>query len=226
MVALSASRLVCPAMAWIRPDDLADAGGGVAELRHGATVRRASSTARRGDFGRAVGLAGDLADRGGQFLDRARRGGDVAGGDADALLGGARLGGHRVGGAVELGRRCAPAARRRSRTLASAWSTDISKRVMVAAMTSPRFSRSRLVSASLAASRSRSIMVSRNTMTVRAMAPSSSLACVAGMRAEVSPAASRVIALGQAVQRPRDAAPDQPAESPARSAPPRSQPRR
>ena len=31
-------------------------------------------------------------------------------------------------------------------------------------------------------------------MTVRAMAPSSSLALVAGMRAEVSPAASRVIA--------------------------------
>ena len=61
-------------------------------------------------------------------------------------------------------------------------------------MTSPRFSRSRLAAAWLCASRSRSIMVSRNTMTVRAMAPSSSLALVAGMRAEVSPAASRVIA--------------------------------
>jgi hypothetical protein len=37
-------------------------------------------------------------------------------------------------------------------------------------------------------------MVSRNTRTVRAMAPNSFLAWVAGIRAEVSPAASRVIA--------------------------------
>ena len=81
-----------------------------------------------------------------------------------------------------------------SRTRESAWSTDISKRVMVAAITSPRFSRSRLAAAWLWASRSRSIMVSRKTMTVRAMAPSSSRDLVAGIGAEVSPVARRVMA--------------------------------
>ena len=99
-----------------------------------------------------------------------------------------------------------------SRTRDSAWSTDISKRVMVAAMTSPRFSRSRLAAAWLCASRSRSSMVSRNTMTVRAMAPSSSRALVAGMWAEVSPVGEPRHRLRQAVERPRDAASDQPAE--------------
>ena len=62
---------------------------------------------------------------------------------------------------------------------------------MVTEITSPRFSRSRLASAWLAASRSRSIMLSRNTITVRAISPSSSFAVLGGMRDEVSPAASR-----------------------------------
>ena len=51
----------------------------------------------------------------------------------------------------------------------------------------------RLASAWMAASFSRSIMVSRNTITVRAISPISSCAWVAGMRALVSPSASRCI---------------------------------
>src|SRR4051812_23696736 len=83
---------------------------------------------------------------------------------------------------------------------------------MVAAMTSPRCSRSRLVSARLFASRSRSTMVSRNTITVLAIWPISSLASVAGMRAAVSRAASRFIA-SATVERTSDAAADPEAEA-------------
>ena len=65
---------------------------------------------------------------------------------------------------------------------------------MVEAMASPRCSRARAAAICSSVSRSRSIMVSRNTITVRAMTPISSDARVAGIRAEVSPAASRRIA--------------------------------
>ena len=56
-----------------QPHHLADAGGGVAELRHGADGAARLVDRARGDFGGAVRLTGDLADRGGQLLDRARR---------------------------------------------------------------------------------------------------------------------------------------------------------
>ena len=104
MVALSASRLVWPAIAWIRPITspmrVAAPPSSVMVL----AVRCASDDGAAGDFGRFGGLARDLADRGGELLDRACRRGDVLRGGADAAFGGARFGRHRVGRAVELGR--------------------------------------------------------------------------------------------------------------------------
>src|SRR5213079_1928524 len=85
IVALSASRLVWPAIAWIKPTT--------------SPMRVAASPSS--DIERTVRLPGDLADRGGEFLDRAGRGGDVAGRDPHPLLGGAGLGGNRIGGAIE-----------------------------------------------------------------------------------------------------------------------------
>ena len=132
---------------------------------------------------------------------------------ADALLGGARLGRHRVGRAVELGRGDFEPLGRAAH-LAERLSTDISNAAIVAAIAlAALLALARWLRPASAASRSRSIMLSRNTITVRAMAPISSSAWVAGMRAEVSPAASRFIDAGQAVERPRDAAADQPAEA-------------
>ena len=103
MVALSAKQVGLPGDRLDQADHLADAGGGVAELRHGADGAARFADGARGDFGGAVRLAGDLADGGGKLLDRGGGGGDIAGGDADPLLGGAGLGGDGVGGAVELG---------------------------------------------------------------------------------------------------------------------------
>ena len=75
------------------------------------------------------------------------------------------------------------------------------------AIFSPRRSRAVLACVSTADSRSRSIMLSRNTSTARAMAPISSWAAVAGMAAEVSPSASFFIApasssSGRVIERP------------------------
>src|SRR5262245_1869891 len=81
---------------------LADAGGGVAELGHGADGAARLADRARGHFRGAVRLAGNLADRGGQLLDRGGGGGDVAGGETDPALGGAGFGGDGIGGAVEL----------------------------------------------------------------------------------------------------------------------------
>ena len=64
---------------------------------------------------------------------------------------------------------------------------------MVCAIVSLRATCASLVCSWMVASFCRSIMLSRNTITVRAISPISSRACVAGMRAEVSPAASRFI---------------------------------
>ena len=192
MVALSASRLVWPAIAWISPDHLADAGGGLAELRHGADgAPRVLHGASR-DLGGAGRLLGDLSDRGGQFLDRAGGGGHVAGRGGDPLLGGAGLRGDL---SAALLRWVAVTSRLLARLahLGQHVSTDILNWAMVATIFSLRSSlRAAGLRPAFAASLSRSIMVSRNTITVRAMSPISSRACVAGMRAVVSPAASRV----------------------------------
>ena len=80
-----------------------------------------------------------------------------------------------------------------SRRRPSACSTDARNFWIIAAIASPRRSRAAFVSVSTAESRVRSIMVSRNTITVRAMAAISSCPWVAGMRAVVSPSASRSI---------------------------------
>src|SRR4249919_64218 len=79
------------------------------------------------------------------------------------------------------------------RSLPSALSTECLNCEIVDAITSLRCSRARPASLCVCASRSRSIMLSRNTMTVRAMSPISSRALVAGIRAVVSPSARRVM---------------------------------
>ena len=91
--------------------------------------------------------------------------------------------------------------------------TEWLKWAIVIAIVSLRCSRARLASACVCASFSRSIMVSRNTITVRAMSPISSRAC--GRRN-----ARRGVAggepfhhSGEAVQRAGDAAADQPAKA-------------
>ena len=77
-----------------------------------------------------------------------------------------------------------------ARSLPSTLSTECLNCAMVSEIVSLRSSCARLASACVCASFSRSIMVSRNTITVRAISPISSRAWVAGMRALVSPAAS------------------------------------
>ena len=76
------------------------------------------------------------------------------------------------------------------RSLVSALSTECLNCAMVSAISSLRCACAWLASAWMAASFSRSIMVSRNTITARAISPISSRASVAGMRALVSPSAS------------------------------------
>ena len=100
-----------------------------------------------------------------------------------------------------------------ARRLVSALSTECLNCEMVVAITSLRCSRARLASVCVCARRSRSIMVSRNTITVRAISPISSR----GVRRRDS---RRGVAVGEtlhdrgkAVERPGDAAADQPAES-------------
>jgi hypothetical protein len=142
-----------------QPDDLADMGRGAAELRHGAHRALRLGDARPATSVERVACWAIPAIEAAKLLDRARGCRDVAGGGADALLGGAGIGGDLVGGAVELGG--GDVEPLRSRTLARAWSTEVSKRLMVAAIASARASRAWLVSAR-AARRRRS---SRNTAT-------------------------------------------------------------
>ena len=104
MVALSASRLVCAAIAWIRPITSPIRVAALPRSVMVCAVRCASETARPATSVDLRGLARDLADRRGQFLDRACRRGDVLRGGVDAGLGALGFGGDRVGGAVELGR--------------------------------------------------------------------------------------------------------------------------
>jgi hypothetical protein len=80
-----------------------------------------------------------------------------------------------------------------ARSLPSAASTERLNCSMVIAIVLLRSSCEWLASACFIASCSRSIMLSRNTITVRAISPISSRAPVAGIRAAVSPAASRFI---------------------------------
>ncbi len=75
--------------------------------------------------------------------------------------------------------------------LPRAASTELLNWAMVRAIVSARAICALLTSVCVRASFSRSMMLSRNTITVRAMSPISSRARVAGMRAVVSPAASR-----------------------------------
>src|SRR5262249_19087834 len=148
-----------------------------------------------GDFSGAIGLRRDLGDRRRQLLNRARRGGDVAGDDADPLLGDAGIARHRVGRVGEGGgcgletlrsapRRCAP--RRPWRTARPPAAPSV---VLLDPIVSGGVPRARPASACSPASRSRSIALSRKTSTVRAMLPISSRALVAGISAEVSPSA-------------------------------------
>ena len=80
-----------------------------------------------------------------------------------------------------------------ARSLPSTVSTECLNCAIVIEIVAPRCSWARPLSAWVAASFSRSTMVSRNTITVRAISPISSCAWVAGMRAVVSPSASRFI---------------------------------
>ena len=80
------------------------------------------------------------------------------------------------------------------RNRASTCSTDARNCPIIVATASTRRSRVALACISTAASRPRSIMLSRNTITVRAMAPISSPALIDGMAADVSPSASCFIA--------------------------------
>ena len=111
MVALSASRLVWPAMVVISADDVADPRGGGAEVLDEAGGLGRLLHRAQGEVGRAVDLAADLLHRRAEFLGRRRHGVDVGG----RLLGGRRHRHRLVGGAGRVGAhrlRRSPAARR------------------------------------------------------------------------------------------------------------------
>jgi hypothetical protein len=80
------------------------------------------------------------------------------------------------------------------RKRASACSTEARNLSIMVATVSPRFTRAFVVCVLAAVRRSRSIILSRKTSTVRAMAPISSWDCADGTVTEVSPAASRFMA--------------------------------
>ena len=211
MVALSASRLVCPAIAWIRPI--------TSPMRVAASPAPtwcAPCAAPRSPRGRPprstrIACSAIAADRAGELLDRAS-GRAVTLPEAEPT----RSSAVRASADTELAAlsSCVEAISSRSaasRSLASAWSTDASNRAMVAAISSLRCSRARLVSACAAASCARSMILSRNTITVRAMR--AELVLDSGGRdlrrgIAVGEPLHRV---GQAVERPGDAAADHPA---------------
>ncbi|MCZ7643273.1 MAG: hypothetical protein M5U33_12110 [Pseudorhodoplanes sp.] len=173
-------------------DHLADAIGGIAKLRHGLDGAAGFGDGARGDLGRFAGLAGDLVDRGGKFLGRAGGAGDIFGGGVDALAGGVGLGGHRVGGAVERagggfeltggGAYLAERLLDRAFELGDAGRDGFRPLLAVASFFGWP-----------AASFSRSTMLSRNTITVRAISPISSFRRVPGMSVAVLPVASTFI---------------------------------
>src|SRR5262245_3969881 len=103
MVALSASRLVLARDRLNEPHHLPNAAGGHAQRRHGMGSAARVLDGAACDLSRAVGLSGDLADRGGELLDRAGGRRNVAGRDANALLSGAGFGRDLVGGTMQLG---------------------------------------------------------------------------------------------------------------------------
>ena len=129
------------------------------------------------------------------------------------LLGGARFRRHRVGGAVERGRGHFQLLRR---------AAQIAERLLDRALGTPRWrwrrfrcaapSRARIWSGPTVR-RSRSIMLSRNTITVRAMAPISSGRAGGGNFRRRVAAGEPLHGAGQAVERAGDAAADQPAEA-------------
>ena len=215
IVALSASRLVWPAIAWMSPI--------TSPMRVAAppssvmvwAVRRASATARPAtsvDFAAWPAISPIEAASSSTELAAAVTFCEAALTRLSAVR---DFRGHRVGGAVELGRghfeplrraaqlaerlldrmlrNARDRARRRSRCAAPSRAPDFGLRPTV--------------------SRSRSIMLSRNTITVRAMAPiSSDVACRGNLRRRVA-VGQPLHHVGQAVERARDAAADQPAEA-------------
>ena len=123
-----------------QPDHLADTRRGVAELGHGLGGAPRFGDGAACHLGRFGGLAGDLPDRGGEFLDRTRRRRHVLRGRVDAILGGDRFRGHRIGRAVQFGRgRFQPL--RGAAQLASAWSTEFEGGDVEAIVSLRRFSR-------------------------------------------------------------------------------------
>src|ERR1019366_4758224 len=112
----------------------------------------------------------------------------IVGCGGDALLGGARIGRHGIGGLVEIARAHFELHGRPAQLAQRAF--DRMLKLRDGERVSLRCACARPASVWMAASFSRSIMLSRNTITVRAISPISSRALVAGMRALVSPAAS------------------------------------
>src|SRR5262245_30721011 len=78
-----------------------------------------------------------------------------------------------------------------ARSLFSALSTEVLNWEIIAATASLRLSRTRPASVCVWVKRSRSIMLSRKTITVRAISTISSPVCMAGRRALVAPSAKR-----------------------------------
>ena len=152
-----------------------------------------------GDLGRFLRLRGDLADRAGKLLSRAGGRRHVLRRRADPLLGRARFGRDRIGGTVE----CRVPSSRAVAMHRATWRAPRRSTARTArslrAICSLRCSRARLASSWVAASRSRSTALSRNTMTVRAMRPISSFASVSGIATDVSPSARFSIARARPV---------------------------
>ena len=193
MVALSASRLVWPAIAWISPITSPMRLAAVASCDMVSTVRCASMTARLATSVEVaawpaispIEAASSSAELAAEvtFIEAAPTRSSAARDSADTASA-APL------SAVEAvsSRSAAP------RTLASASSMVFSNRAIMPATASVRRSRSRTDFSCVTESCSRSSALSRNTITVRAIAPISSRASVAGMSTEVSPVARRFIA--------------------------------
>ncbi len=98
-----------------------------------------------------------------------------------------------------------------SRSRSSACSTEARNSRIKVAIASPRRSRVALVSPATPARRSRSIILSRKTTTVRAMAPISSCACVAGNRRRRVAVGEPLHRAGQIFERHGNRAADAPA---------------
>ena len=173
-------------------DHLADAGGG-RRCRAPSWWRTGALRILDGAAGHVGGAAGLLG--GSRPIEAAAprpipaAAGHIAGGDADALLGRARLRRRpRRAALLRLGGGDSPGV---SAAFAHLGQHLVDRGLEAAdgwpRWASPRCSRSRLAAAWLPANRSRSMMVSRNTRTVRAISPSSSRTWGwAGMRTDAS----------------------------------------